>query len=300
MVSSVFAGLVAVAGIASALPQSTPTGSRSCEVIGSGNQDGQYTVTCGADRPGGDLSNGQAGSFEGCMPMCDQLAGCIGFAWVEGYGGGTCYFKSSLVDQINASNVDMAVKPDSSASSIASTSSIVSTSSVATSSSVAPTSSIASSTSASSTSVVASSTSVTPTSTAGSSCQQLASSGTTTDGYTIECGTDRSGGDLSAAPASSFSGCIPICKATAGCVGFSYVGGSNAGTCYLKSSITTASSNSNVDTAVMLSGGSSSSSSVASSTSSSSTSAVALSTSSSTSTIVPSTSSSSTSTAALS
>jgi len=49
MVSSVFAGLVAVAGIASALPQSTPTGSRSCEVIGSGNQDGQYTVTCGKD-----------------------------------------------------------------------------------------------------------------------------------------------------------------------------------------------------------------------------------------------------------
>ncbi|RMY84139.1 hypothetical protein D0864_07643 [Hortaea werneckii] len=87
--------------------------------------------------------------------------------------------------------------------------------------------------------------------TAGSaSCQQLGDEYTDASNrtYTVQCGFDHQGGDLKAVSSNSFQGCFPQCDATAGCVGFAYVGGSGPGTCcYLKSSIVPANSNPNVD-----------------------------------------------------
>ncbi|KAI5362476.1 putative PAN/Apple domain-containing protein [Septoria linicola] len=236
MISTLFAGLVAAAGLASALPQTTPSTDRSCQQLGSGSQVGLYTVTCGADRPSGDLSNAQASSFSACIPLCDQLPGCVGFAYTGGSGAGFCYFKSSLTSQVDAPNVDVAVKPV--------------TSSPATTSS-AP---------ISTTAVTAA-----PTSTAGPSCQQLGT-GAQVGAYTTECQTDRPGGDLSNAPAASFSACFAQCDQLADCVGFSYVGGSDSGVCYFKSNLTPPSANQGVDTAVKSSALSSSSSSSTSTT----------------------------------
>ncbi|KAI7359193.1 hypothetical protein KC336_g22045, partial [Hortaea werneckii] len=67
----------------------------------------------------------------------------------------------------------------------------------------------------------------------------------------------------------SFGDCFSFCDKTTGCVGFAYVGGSGAGTCYLKSSIVPANSNPNVDFAYLPSAApSSTSSSLASSSAS--------------------------------
>ncbi|KAF2768419.1 hypothetical protein EJ03DRAFT_352144 [Teratosphaeria nubilosa] len=74
-----------------------------------------------------------------------------------------------------------------------------------------------------------------------------ASLGSTYDGYTVQCDTDHYGGDLPSGSASSFQGCFSQCDAISQCVGFAYVGGSGAGTCYFKSSVTGSQSNSNVD-----------------------------------------------------
>ncbi|KAK5166254.1 uncharacterized protein LTR77_008515 [Saxophila tyrrhenica] len=83
------------------------------------------------------------------------------------------------------------------------------------------------------------------------SCSALPSSYTDSQGvaYTIECATDRDGGNLAASSSDSFAGCFAMCDALAGCVGFAYVGGSGPGTCYFKSSLVGPTSNSNVDTA---------------------------------------------------
>ncbi|EME78218.1 uncharacterized protein MYCFIDRAFT_85297 [Pseudocercospora fijiensis CIRAD86] len=232
----------ALAGLAFAFPQTAPstnTGA-SCQQLGSGSQVGAYTVTCGADRAGGDLSFAQASSFAACIPLCDALAGCIGFAYVGGSGSGFCYFKSSLTAQTSNPNVDIAVKPVATPNTSISAAAIPSAP-VSVSSGVAPSASI-------STATVTLPTSAAPTSSAGASCQQLGN-GSQVGLYTVACGTDRAGGDLFSAGASSFSACIPMCDALVGCVGFAYVGGSGSGTCYFKNNLTPATANSNVDVA---------------------------------------------------
>ncbi|KXT04889.1 hypothetical protein AC578_3460 [Pseudocercospora eumusae] len=55
--------------------------------------------------------------------------------------------------------------------------------------------------------------------------------------YTSICGFDFPGSDIGAYPVNSFSDCYQQCDALPGCVGFSYLGGSGPGYCYLKSSI---------------------------------------------------------------
>ncbi|KAG9517107.1 hypothetical protein KCU93_g8897, partial [Aureobasidium melanogenum] len=52
--------------------------------------------------------------------------------------------------------------------------------------------------------------------------------------YYISCGADYAGYDLAAVSGSSFANCYDKCDGYPGCVSFSFVGGSGAGTCYLK------------------------------------------------------------------
>lgn len=53
---------------------------------------GSYTVECGVDYWGGDLSSLQTSTFEACMDACDAATGCIDVS----YSSGTCYMKSVL------------------------------------------------------------------------------------------------------------------------------------------------------------------------------------------------------------
>jgi hypothetical protein len=83
--------------------------------------------------------------------------------------------------------------------------------------------------------------------------------------FTIECGTDHYGGDMTAGygqPAASLHGCMQRCAAQQGCLAVAYANGA----CYLKSTLTAATADANVDSA-MLAGASSSSGSTVSATS---------------------------------
>ena len=64
--------------------------------------------------------------------------------------------------------------------------------------------------------------------------------------YTIKCGADYYGGDLTSTQTTSFGACIDACSASKQCVDVSYV----QGACYLKSQLTTLAANEQVWTAV--------------------------------------------------
>ncbi|KAI7215174.1 hypothetical protein KC343_g9835 [Hortaea werneckii] len=259
-------------------PVSTPNGG-SCSALAA--QNGTYTdengrtyqVKCGHDYPGPNLATAGVSSYSKCFAACDAVEGCVSFSYLGGSGGGTCYLKA-FTTGVPSSGVDGAQlisEPSSSASgsptqsSAAGTSAAVETGTQSVSSSGSPTQSSAAGTSAAveTGTQSASSSAATSMATAGSaSCQQLGDEYTDASNrtYTVQCGFDHQGGDLKAVSSNSFQGCFPQCDATAGCVGFAYVGGSGPGTCYLKNHITTENANSNVDFAFTNTTGSSTSS----------------------------------------
>lgn len=63
-----------------------------------------YTVSCGTDRAGGDLSSAYASSFGACISSCSTTSSCVAAAYTQGI----CYLKSSLVPTTPASNVNVA------------------------------------------------------------------------------------------------------------------------------------------------------------------------------------------------
>lgn len=70
--------------------------------------------------------------------------------------------------------------------------------------------------------------------------------------YNITCGYDHSGGDLASGNANNFQACIELCANTASCMTVTFTGGSGgtqSGTCYMKSSIGAATANSGVNSA---------------------------------------------------
>ena len=67
--------------------------------------------------------------------------------------------------------------------------------------------------------------------------------------YTVLCGYDNYGGDLSYLTTSTFELCIAACSSTSGCIDVSYT----EGNCYLKSALTSWTKNYYVNTAVLTS-----------------------------------------------
>ncbi|KAI7285359.1 hypothetical protein KC352_g5259 [Hortaea werneckii] len=222
--------------VSSSAATSTATArSASCQQLGDEYTDASnrtYTVQCGFDHQGGDLKAVSSNSFRGCFPQCDATTGCVGFAYVGGSGPGTCYLKNRVTTENANSNVDFAFTNTTSSS----------TSSQA---SGTPTGSEPST-------VTGSESSNAPSATGGS-CASYTSPFTDANNqtYIVECGTDHVGGDLTSVSSPSFGDCFSFCDKTTGCVGFAYVGGNGAGTCYLKSSIVPANSNPNVDFAYL-------------------------------------------------
>lgn len=60
---------------------------------------GSYTIACGIDHWGGDLSSVQTSTFEACMDACDATTGCIDVS----YSSGSCYMKNVLNTASSAS-----------------------------------------------------------------------------------------------------------------------------------------------------------------------------------------------------
>ncbi|KAK4894792.1 hypothetical protein LTR28_002002, partial [Elasticomyces elasticus] len=181
-----------------------------------------YNVKCGADLSGYDIGAQGSSSYAGCFASCDNFPGCVSFAYVGGSGPGTCYLKGGVGNSNANSNVDAAYL-----SSYTATSTALSTTT----------------TTASSTPVAS------PTNTGACSALPSAYTDEQNKSYTVACGMDFGGNDIAAVGSARFSGCFSLCDTTPGCVAFSYLGGSGAGTCYLKGSYGTGSANPNVDSA---------------------------------------------------
>lgn len=213
---------------ASATPSISP---RSCGAIGT--FDGQFTtyidgngkqyrVACKHEVGGSILSVESANTFDDCFSICDKTGGCAGFSWLSDNGPGNCYLKTGFnpLNTIGSSAADVAILIDGPISASASGS-------------------------ASATGSATASASATASSSADSGCGTFDTSAY--PDWTVECKTDRNGGNLYAVGSSTFGGCFPLCKQASGCIGFSYAGN----TCYLKSSLVAPNANANVDTAYM-------------------------------------------------
>lgn len=218
----------------------------------------KYQVECGVDHAGGDMPNSPVyvPNFETCITACDSTAGCVSVA----LAGAACYLKSSVGQAVSNGGVWGAVAisaPSAAASSASATSASASASASPASATPAPVSAAASSASpapasasASASSASATSASAAPASTpAAATCPDADGAIFTTScgaRYSIECYTDRYGGDFAARGTAGLEGCMAACDATQGCIDVSYVGDANNGQCYMKNQINPGLSNSNV------------------------------------------------------
>ncbi|KAJ9630987.1 hypothetical protein H2203_001515 [Taxawa tesnikishii (nom. ined.)] len=226
-VSSAASGVAAAASGAASAASSAIGTVGSCATTSSTT----YSLACGVDYNGQDLSNANTNSFSDCLTLCDETSGCVGVAYVGGANPGVCYMKSSISAGISNSGVDSAARLGG-ASSGASSAISSAVSGVATAASGA----------------------ASAVSSAVGTVGSCASTSSTT--YSLACGIDYNGEDLSNANTNSFSDCLALCDETSGCVGVAYVGGANPGVCYMKSSISAGISNSGVDSAARLGGAS--------------------------------------------
>ncbi|CAK4033024.1 Hypothetical predicted protein [Lecanosticta acicola] len=208
----------------SAAAAPTSTAPTDCEALASGSGPAQYTdsngaiynITCKQDIGGGNLKSVQAGAFQGCFAPCDQAKSCVGFSYLNGY----CYLKSVQSGNLSPSAADVAVLVKKAANGVTAT---IGNNTI--------------------TATVPGAPSVTPSAACTALPKQVGL-------YTNTCGADRLGGDLYSVMASSFLGCEEPCDAEDECVGYTYIGGSSPGTCYLKSSLSPQTNNSGVDVAI--------------------------------------------------
>ncbi|KAI6893054.1 hypothetical protein KC318_g1484, partial [Hortaea werneckii] len=176
-----------------------------------------FTIECGIDHAGGDLTAQGVGSFQECIDACAKTANCVDVS----LSGSACYLKSTL----GAAVPNGAVWGGKLM--IASSSSSTSTSSSSTDSTATITTSSASVSSTSTASASASPTSITCPSADG---QTITANGTS---FLIECGIDHAGGDLSSLSVSSFYDCMQACTKDTRCIDVSLSGSA----CYLKGSL---------------------------------------------------------------
>lgn len=192
-----------------------------------------FQIYCSTDFFGGDMINQYASTLEECIQACKSTSGCVDIS----YTNNICYLKSTLTAAQSNGNVIGAALPG-----------------------LVPTSSTTSST-------ISTSASTTASSGVSSSLSCPSANQQTYNGFSIACGTDYIGGDMSNLQAPSLEDCVGACQTTAGCVAISYVGG----TCYLKSTLNPGVSNSAVTGASLQSSTGSSSSTTSSGATSSAT-----------------------------
>lgn len=252
--SSSLASSTTGSSTASASPTSTLCPATNNQTLTDTNGN-NYTIHCSADSSVGSYANAQAAkSYLDCMTQCDKSTGCTAFTYVGGTygsGSGTCWLKNSASGMVSAAtnyifgvlNNTASVSTTSSKSSSSASFTTSMSSSASSVSSVNSVNSVNSASSASSASSGSTTTtgssgaaSATATSNAVLSCPDSNSTVYTASNgnqYMIECGIDRSGGDLAMKYVNNFEGCIMACAFTSGCVDVSLSGSA----CYMKKSV---------------------------------------------------------------
>ncbi|ETS86981.1 hypothetical protein PFICI_00809 [Pestalotiopsis fici W106-1] len=184
-----------------------------------------FTIECGVDHSGGDLTSTTVSSFQGCIDACASNSQCVDVS----LSGTSCYLKSTLGAAVSNSGIWGAKLSSGSSTSTSSstTTSKSSTSSAASTVTTTGTSSLSSV--ATTTTSSAAATSTAPTC-PGSNSTVYTSNGLS---FLIECGIDHAGGDLTSLSVSSFAACIDACAQNSQCVDVSLSGSA----CYLKSTL---------------------------------------------------------------
>ncbi|GAM86828.1 hypothetical protein ANO11243_048480 [Dothideomycetidae sp. 11243] len=91
--------------IPSPVPQAPGTSCSGTSKKVKSSDDRTYTIKCGKDELGyADIGAAYADIFSNCFALCDAFTGCVGFA----FASSTCYFKGSIGDITDNSNVDLA------------------------------------------------------------------------------------------------------------------------------------------------------------------------------------------------
>lgn len=179
-----------------------------------------FTVECGIDRSGGDLTSLTVASFQDCIDACAQNSQCVDVS----LSGTACYLKSTLGVAVSNGGI-WGAKLNSTSASSASPS--PSTSTASPGSGIDASSAFVSAVSTTTWSTAASSTVL---SCPGSNNSTYVSNDLS---FLIECGIDHAGGDLKAVDANSLQQCIDACATQNGCVDVSFLGAA----CYMKSSV---------------------------------------------------------------
>ncbi|KAK4937709.1 hypothetical protein LTR10_021719 [Elasticomyces elasticus] len=168
--------------------------------------DDTFSVTCGWDYSGYDISNEQTTTFEGCMDACAANSQCYAISYTT---GSWCYMKSAGVGGSANANVNVASLPSSSTTTTTTT-----------------------------TSPTTATSSTTTTAAASGLCINDQGGGSSfTSGsktYTISCGFDYYGYDISLAQTSTFEGCLSACSSNSDCAAVSWT---TTGFCYMKNGV---------------------------------------------------------------
>lgn len=214
---------------------------------------GAFVIECYVDRTGDDIATVYPdGGFYGCIQACVKTPKCIDLSYSP---NGPCYLKETQGTPNKNDGIWGARLGSPAASTVASGSSATS-SGAATSGSAS--SGAGSSGAASTTDSGATATSTGSAATAsvvcpGSDGQTISTPGGT---FVVECGTDRTGGDVSDSPVypGSFEKCVAACGVRDSCVDVSWANGP----CYLKSVAGTPNKNAGIIGGRLISGPSSS------------------------------------------
>ncbi|KAK3673660.1 hypothetical protein LTR78_006565 [Recurvomyces mirabilis] len=230
--SAVTAPSPAKAGTCSAGGVTYTTGQRVTD--GAGNT---YIIHCSTDNTalGTTIVGVGSGGFGACFAECDNSASCVGWTY-SGADSGNCYLKTFLGTYFPSSNTIVTAFRDNAPNSPPSISVPLSATSTG---NLVP--------------------SVSPLPPARGTCAQLGTSNATFSDnigrvWSLQCGHDYTDHDISAQAVTNYQECFVACDAKAGCTAFSYVGDSVYGTCYLKSAGAGEVVNSNVDSAICISG----------------------------------------------
>jgi hypothetical protein len=186
-----------------------------------------FTVECGIDHAGGDLTSLYVGSFQECIDACSSNSKCVDVS----LSGTACYLKQTLGSANKSPSIWGAKLTTGGASS--SVSSTVSSSAGSSASQSSTATSVSGQTSSVSSTVTSSSATTTPSNLACPSSDAITYVGASGRDFVIECGIDHQGGDMGSKYVDSFQACIDACDQTAGCVDVSLSGSA----CYMKSSL---------------------------------------------------------------
>ena len=174
-----------------------------------------FTVECGIDHQGGDVTSLSVANFQACIDACAQNSQCVDVS----LSGSACYLKSTLGAAVQNAGIAGA-RLVSGGSSSSATSATTATTAGQVATSVASTA----------TSLNSGSTFSSVSCPGSNSTIYTASNGVT---FLIECGIDHASGDMSSTRVNTFADCINACATTSGCVDVSLSGSA----CYLKSTL---------------------------------------------------------------